>query len=551
VADTSTEEVFTQPDTLSAGLVTAYLVDGPMPALQVTWIGWNSSFRGSGLQVADQILAVSGQKIVQPADPVELQRIVPRLVGQYGEADAWRDAGAKEGDRLTLAVRRRVLPGTGWDKLEFTGTLQPARTYVNAAGRHLIGPGGPDEMASDSFSESWTSWNERIATTWSRVLNDGWQHATSFINQSSLDAHRAQEARITALETTYPGPYAAAMRADWDSVLAAYLGRTYPLASDALEYRRLGEQRAADVASAGQVARSAFLTARAADLIPPFPTIDPIKGDRATVAGKLVELPPVTTQDWINQGSTTAFVFAEGDGRYVAEGEGRGIVNLLRAQRRYEELVTPSVQEDYDIIATVLGEPALVVVDATGQFALRVEPAAAWVGDAFFVDLTPAGTDPPFAGEETIRAVTRQPPPVDATPAQVMSAFYDALKAANRGGWAALFVDWSLTLAANGTPVVVPGALPNLESTWDEARRRILDDVADVRVLWVDDPTTVVSGREFAGAPVIDEVVLQVEHLRLDAQGVARAFTRVGLNPMWTLQRLNAGPWRVATVQGI
>lgn len=124
---------------------------------------------------------------------------------------------------------------------------------------------------------------------------------------------------------------------------------------------------------AGCAARDAFRAAHSGELIPPFPSIDPVLGDRTAVTGKLTELPRVTSREWISQGDRTVFVFAQGNDCYVADGEGPGIAGMIRAERRYESLVTPNIQAGYEIVGRILPDPTLVVVQERGMFALRVE----------------------------------------------------------------------------------------------------------------------------------------------------------------------------------
>ena len=73
VTDSSTQ-VFVQPDTLSTKLVTTPMIDEYVPSLGVSWIGWESGFRGSGLRVADRIVAVNGTPVTRPKDERETQR---------------------------------------------------------------------------------------------------------------------------------------------------------------------------------------------------------------------------------------------------------------------------------------------------------------------------------------------------------------------------------------------------------------------------------------------------------------------------------------------
>lgn len=73
-----------------------------------------------------------------------------------------------------------------------------------------------------------------------------------------------------------------------------------------------------------------------------------------------------------------------------------------------------------------------------------------------------------------------------------------------------------------------------------------------MRVVWVDEPVEVFGAGAFDGAPTIEQVRIEVDHLRLtDDGGGARSFGAVGLRRLWDMQRLNGGPWRIATDAGI
>jgi hypothetical protein len=521
----------------------------PQPALVVQSLAWDSGFRAAGVRPGDRIVAVEGAPLAPPSDPLELSRALARMVGQLDEEQAWAAAGRKDGDPVTLTVRRRR-PPAGWETLELTGALRAERSWTRADGRRIIGPGGPEEMQSDGFSAGgWSSWYEKVAATWERAL--AWHRQGSLVSHGDIDVDQASE-RVPKLAELYPGPFADAVAADWAAVQAIVDGRAYTLEPGALDFRALGERLVEDVRSAGAAAREAFVAAHAAELIAPFPSIDPILGDRASVAGKLVELPRITQREWVSQGDRTVFVFAQGEDCYIAE-VGGATERMLLTQRRYEKLVSPQIRSEYEVIGRIGPDPTMALFGEQAFFALRVEPVAATVGGAFFVDLT-TGADPaPFAGEEDLRREDVLAPGPEAAPEAVLAAMIGALKTGDVELWKSTFSDWTFFVADDGRPVISPFGPSNLDSNWDFARRRILDDVVDVRPVWVGDPVTVFRSDAFDGAPQIDQTTIEVDHLRLAGEDprAAHSFSAVGLHRIWTLQRINGGPWRIATDGGI
>ena len=63
---------------ISSELKTYPMIDNNLPAFRVTWIPWDSGFRGSGLKIGDQILSVNGKPIVKPDKLEDLQRMMPK-----------------------------------------------------------------------------------------------------------------------------------------------------------------------------------------------------------------------------------------------------------------------------------------------------------------------------------------------------------------------------------------------------------------------------------------------------------------------------------------
>ncbi len=67
---------------------------------------------------------------------------------------------------------------------------------------------------------------------------------------------------------------------------------------------------------------------------------------------------------------------------------------------------------------------------------------------------------------------------------------------------------------------------------------------------WCADPHTIISGQEWDGLRPVDQVIVEVEHIGQFGDEF-RAFSKTGLNRIWTLQRVDGGPWRITSEQGI
>lgn len=550
-ADGSSENI--QADTLSTGLECSPAFDESPPALHVSWIRWNSAFRDSGLRPGDRIVAVNGERVVPPPQPSEPRASIPRFVGNYREPEAWKAREARDGDAVTLGVRRRAAEGEGWSELEICGSIRLERHHRNVRNQPLYGAGGPVQMDRDGFDRVWSDWYENVLRQWRPILDGSDWTRRGFSNEPALKAQQEHAPRLRALGEKYAGArFADAARADYEAVCDTLRGRAYTLPPDALAYRELRERRAREVSAAGGAARAAFLQAHAAELIPAFPAIDPILGDRAAVTGKLIELPAVTERDWISQGAGTCFLFANGRHCYAADAEGPGVQKLLIAERRFEKAVAPIGRREFRMIARITGEPALIVQGERGVFGLKVEPVAVSLGEHFFVELSPQQGDTPlFAGERELGAALVAPPPDDAGPRAVMEAFFAALKLGDETLWRSLFSRWDLRFTDNRLPRAVRVEPSRLDGNWIDARRQILEKVCDVRVVWVDEIQRPARGDEYEGAPRVEQTVVEVDHIRQMEDGSFRSFVTLNLNRMWVLQRWSGGPWRIASFWGI
>jgi hypothetical protein len=539
-------------DNLRSGLSTDNMLEADPPAMRVTWIAWDSGFRGSGLEVADQIIAIDGAALARPAGMPELQRLIRELPGGLGESQAFAAKGLKDGSALRLTIRRRRYPGEGWLTQEITGTVRLERAYSHAVGRRAMGPNGPDGLASDGFDGTWSGWYEKRVLDWTRALDTGWGRNLSD-TRMALKTHMEDKPRVDFLGEKYPGPFADAVRSDWEAVRARLAGTRYTLAADALDYRQLGEQRAKLVAAAAAAAWQAFRDRRAAEIVPAFPSVNPLREDSSKLAGKLVVLPPIAPRDWLVSVGATYLAASQNGYWYFAPLASPAMRRLFSALVRYRRFVSPDIREEIAFVGRILPEPRMMAARGLTVAGLEIEPLAALVGNAMFVDLSAAPDDePPFAGEAELKKHSSGVPPDSASPREVLEALVAALKAGDQGTWNALFADWRL-VSGGQRPLYYafsPYARGSRDEHWVASRRFMLDKVCDVRVAWTDDARIVLRGEELEDAPRIEEVRAELEHVGV-LDGEHRVFCVLGLHRSWTLQRLDGGPWRIATHQGI
>ena len=546
----SSQRIMVQEGSLASRLVTYPLLDQNPAAFRVTRIHWDSGFRGSGLQVGDEIVAVNGVAIERPEKLEDQQRMLSNSVGQLTENQYWEKQGAREDDPIRLTVRRRTVPGQGWELMEIEGVLRNERRYINDEQRWTLGPGGPADTAYDGFSESWASWYEKLTAQLSLTMANAWQHS-SFSSRYELDCHLESQGRVEYLAQHYPGPLADALTADWQVARISLTGRKYELSPDALEFRRLEDERVREVSSRSHEAWDTFLETRKPETIAPFPGVDPIHGDLASQVGKYVLLPSIGNRDWISEAGHNWLVSGQDQTYYFIDTENPAAERMLFATRRYRRIVAPNISEEYVILGRILPEPRLLVIRESGTFGIQIEAVAALVGDSMFVDLTVEEDGrSPFAGEAALMKPSAAMPPDDATPRQVMEAWIAALKEGDVTLWKEFFTDWNITALPDGRPAIHAYEAWVSTNDWEDSRRRLLDDVYGIEVVWVGEPRDVMTGHEFERAPHIEEVAVEIDHIGSFA-GEYRAFSKPSFHRWWKLQRFDGGPWRISTVQGI
>jgi hypothetical protein len=88
------------------------------------------------------------------------------------------------------------------------------------------------------------------------------------------------------------------------------------------------------------------------------------------------------------------------------------------------------------------------------------------------------------------------------------------------------------------------------DDDFERSRANFSRRVWDARVAWVGEPRVITRGDEFPGASRVEEVEAEIEHIG-QFDGEYRGFLDVNVHRWWTLQRIDNGPWRIATLQGI
>ncbi|MEP6731294.1 MAG: PDZ domain-containing protein [bacterium] len=536
---------------LTTGLTTLAMLDGTPPHLRVTWIAWDSPFRATDLRVGDRIIAINGAAIRCPLDPAERSKFIDRTVGGGSEPQGWTAAGLSAGARILLTVRRRSRP-IGWTELTVSAPLAETTGYRDTNNRIVYGSGGPDTMSYDSFSDSWMNWYENRMLPALRRALDADQHTATFVTRVEWKQLAPQNDRVAYATDHYPGPWSRGLKADFDAAMIECEGAKVELPAGALDFRRRGEELAAETRSKAQSAWDAAKASVASETIPPFPAISPVRGDIRPVVGKYVVLPAIGNSGWVSEAGHGWFAAgSENDGWYFLDAESGAAQAMLRARQRFGRMVDPNVRAEFEFIARITNDSRLVVVGAHAHFGLVADAIAALVGSTMFVDLRSRNGDQvPFAGEDAYIDNDPQLPPNDAPPAAILSAMIDAIKLGDIALWRALHADWSIELNEQGRRVIYPHTSPPDDSNFEESKRSMNGRVLDARVAWTDNPQVVADGSRFPGALHIEECVAEIDHVGT-FDGDVRVFADVTVRRHWRLQRVDGGPWRIASAQPI
>jgi len=546
------------------------------PARRVRWIDWDSGFRGTGLAVGDRVVGDGG--IPYTAEEVEKGE----TFGGPSESRRFERLGVGEaGDRLVLTLLR------DGEEVEVEGRLVENRSTRDADGRRAFGEDGPAHSEKDGFDYSWASWYDRFQDLAETVLL-GWDYTAGFDSRRYATQQAEHAERVAFLADNYPGAFATAVGDDFAAMTAILSGEPRELSEDDLEYRRLGEIRAAKVTAAADAAWEAFRGELGDDLLAePLPLPNPFEEDVSAFVGKTVELPEIGDRDLVYETQRSWYkVGRDADGCYFLDRHGSAIRGLYAASSRYVEKVDPFMENRRVVFVGVVEPQATMVVDTVRNqtlLGLRVRPIAARVtvggGEhRFFVDLRhPEGVDPgepapedeTFAGEAELLGVHRPALAEGLGPDGVLDTFFACLKVGDMETWKDCFADWrvrdSYYRGDDGRETShqwVDRTWTTLNdrdamSVWDRSREFLMREVYDLEVARLSPPRVVYDAGTQPEGMVDEELGRRVERVEATVDHVGlvdgdyRTFAGAQLHRRWTLERLDDGPWRITSAQPI
>ena len=498
----------------------------------VTWIPWDSGFRGSGLTPGDVITAVDDKLFTPEKNDFEF--------GQYSEEQYWDKKGAKDGTPTTLTVIR------DGKTLEITGKVRADRFYWNEAGKRTVGLDGPQEMASDEFDGPWSFWREDIENVLAGAPGAAYHQNTQQYLQT-LESHRP---RVEYLAKNFPkSAFARATREDFDRAVERIRGRKYDLTAEDIAYRTLSARRAEMARELAVKSRDELVAKLGAVPIDSLPAVDPLYGDRKSIADKIVTLPQPLEE-----------IAEAGHGWFVAQGSGRSIflvdscapqfIAIYRAMERFKRLVVPDLEASFELIGKVTERPTMAATGRAIYTGIIVQPVAALVDGKMFVDVSSGEPEAKFAGE----ADAIRPPVVDShkdmTPTETFASLIKALKLGDPDLWQSFFANWSCGPTGIGNEWLYDpegGPAPSAHNfDYLHARKMIMSSVYDVRVVSESAPKEVYD----KDGSQVELVVLDVDPIGL-FDGEYRSFSDVDVHRIWNMQRVNGGPWKFISEQGL
>lgn len=527
----------TMEQSITSGLKTSQVLDRPPYGFRVEWIEWDSDFRNSELRIGDLIIGIDD--VVYKKDNIEASQ----AIGQYAEATYWEKAEVEDQRSITLKVKRNR------ETLSITGKIQAYKFYYDTNERRAMGPGGPDRMINDGFQGSWSTWYEDFVKRASNILDSGWNRG-SFNNHKALEIHVGHKERVKYLVKDYPGPFAEHTLADWTHVYENLIGKEVKIKSDDLEYREIGAQRVAAAKEIAVKEKENFLKQIESDVIPTFPTKDPVDDDTTDLVGKIVVLPWVSFRRFINDlDKSYAIAGSLQEGFYFVDLDALEAKQYFNALYRYKAQISPKVAERYQFIGQVTDVPRMLTYDRKPATGLVVKLLGGSAGqDDFFVNLNNLGKDgdPLYAGEESLNKFE----PIEledvASPQQVVEAMISAIKLGNLDAWVRLFADWRYS-DHWGTPVIDLSYHVRESSylgDWERSRRLILEEVYDARVVEVSPVYLLTEAIPESEIPKVEEAIVYIDHIG-QIDGTYRSFVNSKVRRKWTLQRLDNGPWKI------
>lgn len=533
---------------LVSGIKTREYLDEEPYGHAVEWIEWDSDFRNSALQHRDIIIGVNDKEYLKQNRESESAK----AIGNYLESTYWEEQAAREGQVINLKIFREG------KLLSVSGIIQEQKIYTNSDNRQTLYPNGPTRISNDGFASPWSIWYEKFQWHASRFLNDKRWERSIIDNRRMLIEHHEWKERIDYLLKKYPGRFADILLSDWEKVRGILEGIAYTdITDETLEYRKIGEQRALIVKEAAQKGYNTFIKSLAANIIPAFPAIDSIYGNVEEVAGKLIELPAITFDQFINDlGKSYAVIGSEKDGYYFIHLNSKEMDVFFKTLFHYKSQVTPDVTERFKFVAEILNEPAILSYHGRAVTGVMVKTVAGMAGD----DNVFIKTDNPdkngrvdFEGQEALSIFSGYKLDDAATPQQVIEAMIYYIKLGDMTAWKKLFCNWKIYSEWEGPPYMDMTFWNTEESyqhTWEQSRRQILNDIYDVRVLYAGPIKTIVQQNKETGVPKVEQLRIIIDHIgKID--GKYKSLSNIYVHRNWTLQRLDNGPWKITNLQAL
>lgn len=245
----------------------------------VTWIPWDSGFRGSGLKVGDLIVGRGDVRYtVEAVD--QSSRIGDASFSRWFDQQKF-----KPDDPFSIAVLRDD------GETNVTGKLGGYRTYRNAEGKRILGEGGPLEYEKDGFDYDWGAWYRQFVDIAKTILA-GWDYFVGTNTNQLAERMQPFAARVEFFETKYPGALAKTLREDFDAMKVMVAGEPRQLSEADLTYRTLGDIRAARATEAADAAFKAFLKEVESSLMKNPPSSpNSFTEDTRSLIGQTVRLP--------------------------------------------------------------------------------------------------------------------------------------------------------------------------------------------------------------------------------------------------------------------
>lgn len=529
----------------------------------VTWIPWDSGFRGSGLRVSDLIVGHGDQRYDE-----ETVKAGTR-VGDSRFSSWLEKSGLKPDDPFTLLVQR------GDERVPIQGRLGAYRTYKNAEGKRMLSENGPINYEKDGFDYAWDAWYRQFFDV-AKVILAGWDYYVGTVTKNQAEQLKPFAERIAYLEQHYPSKFSQALREDYEAMKIIVAGEKRELSAADVAYRGLGEARAKDVTATADKAFAAFLAEIEPELMSNPPEApNSFTEDIRPLVGKVLRLGAVGKRELLFETKRNWYWSGRYGGGYLIDKRDPSLKPLYVATDEYIEKVDPYFRDpSISFIGTVQAEPALVCdvhrnITVAG---VRVQPMAALVANAankenrFFVDLRPGKSTEAFAGEAALQAGIRRPTLADdAAPEQVLLTAFEAMKMGDMETWLSCYANWMVRsyyerdrsfLYVDRTWETM--GRQSATSVWDRARQRLMDDVYGLEVANLSPVRVVYDAAEQPGdhklsrstPALVYSVRALVNHIGKIGEEY-RTFAGFMLHRRWELQRLDDGPWRITSTHAI